>query len=376
MRELNKTNPGYTDLRWQMLVTVSGAALLASLGGAVAAEANDHPSVWLELGGRLERVDGRQELFLPDFTRLNADTDVFSPLSAAETQRSPRYSVGGEARLSFQPNMSDWVFSAAIRFGRSNSSRLVHQQKHATPVPLRFDFGTSAAYVRRYHTSFFDTQTMARESHMILDFQVGKDVGLGLFGAGNSSLSFGIRVAQFNVASRADLYAVPNIYYGTGFANALHAHRTFYEAHGNIRSSFQGIGPTVSWNASAPLAGDEHDASLDIDWGINAAVLFGRQKTYGSQSSAGTYYQKYGLGRYRATALYARLTNISRQNSVIVPNVGGFAAISYRLPSAKISLGYRVDGFFGAMDSGIGSRVKSDRSFYGPFATISVGLGG
>jgi hypothetical protein len=61
---------------------------------------------------------------------------------------------------------------------------------------------------------------------------------------------------------------------------------------------------------------------------------------------------------------------------VIVPNIGGFAGLSVRFPNAKVSLGYRADAFFGAMDGSIDVRKTYDRDFYGPFATISIGLGG
>ena len=42
------------------------------------------------------------------------------------------------------------------------------------------------------------------ESHDVLDFQAGKDVGLGIFGArGSSLLSVGIRIAQFTSRTNA-----------------------------------------------------------------------------------------------------------------------------------------------------------------------------
>jgi hypothetical protein len=61
---------------------------------------------------------------------------------------------------------------------------------------------------------------------------------------------------------------------------------------------------------------------------------------------------------------------------VTVPNVGGFAALSYRFTNAKISAGYRADFFFGAKDSGLETRTTADVGFHGPFATISFGIGG
>jgi hypothetical protein len=59
-----------------------------------------------------------------------------------------------------------------------------------------------------------------------------------------------------------------------------------------------------------------------------------------------------------------------------VPNLGGFAGMSLKFPNAKVSLGNRADFFFGAMDAGIDTRHTDDMNFHGPFAKISVGLGG
>jgi hypothetical protein len=65
-----------------------------------------------------------------------------------------------------------------------------------------------------------------------------------------------------------------------------------------------------------------------------------------------------------------------RTRSVTVPNLGAFAGLSFVYTNAKISFGYRADVFFGAMDEGVDARHSKDAGFYGPFAKISVGLGG
>ena len=62
--------------------------------------------------------------------------------------------------------------------------------------------------------------------------------------------------------------------------------------------------------------------------------------------------------------------------TVTVPNVGGFAGMSFQFSSAKVSLGYRADFFFDAMDGGIDARKSATLGFYGPFASVSVGFGG
>lgn len=42
----------------------------------------------------------------------------------------------------------------------------------------------------------------------------------------------------------------------------------------------------------------------------------------------------------------------------------------------KMNAGYRADLFFHAMDGGIDTRKSENVGFYGPFASVSVGLGG
>jgi hypothetical protein len=61
---------------------------------------------------------------------------------------------------------------------------------------------------------------------------------------------------------------------------------------------------------------------------------------------------------------------------VTVPNLGGFAGFSWQTSNAKVALGYRADFFFGAMDGGLDARKAETIGFYGPFASVSVGLGG
>jgi len=69
-------------------------------------------------------------------------------------------------------------------------------------------------------------------------------------------------------------------------------------------------------------------------------------------------------------------TPINRARTVIVPNLGGFAGLSFLYSNAKVSFGYRADFFFGAIDGGVDAAKKENRGFYGPFASVSVGIGG
>jgi hypothetical protein len=69
-------------------------------------------------------------------------------------------------------------------------------------------------------------------------------------------------------------------------------------------------------------------------------------------------------------------TSITRSRSAVVPNLGGYLGASARYNNARISLGYRADFFFNAMDGGQDTAKKYNRGFYGPYLNVSLGLGG
>ena len=198
MSELITNRLVHNDIRLQLLTTVSALAICGSIytGDAAHARDTDHPTVWIELGGQFERVESEQDAFLPPF--LTAEPRPgFETESPASRQRPPRYALGGEAKFVLAPNDSDWLFSAAIRFGRSNNGRHLHQQTTQRVQPGGLNFaGTAPLYANL--TAFGDTDTAHAESHAIADFMVGRDVGVGLWGRGASSVfSFGVRFAQF-----------------------------------------------------------------------------------------------------------------------------------------------------------------------------------
>ncbi len=257
-------------------------------------------------------------------------------------------------------------------------------------------FQRPPAIVLGYHgplaAKFAKTKMTADESHLVLDFQAGKDVGLGLFG-GSSQINLGVRFAQFDNKSNITLNSDPDwqrqykyaptfwwgifpgirdikFWGGEGYHNrnaGLQAQR-----------SFRGIGPTLSWNGSSPFAGDREDGELLFDYGANLAVLFGRQRAKVAHQTSGNYHSidLYGYGQrgqHIQTALTA--TAHTRSRSVVVPNVGGFAGITYRVHDFKLSAGYRADFFFNAMDGGNDARRSEKIGNYGPFASDQCRIG-
>jgi iron complex outermembrane receptor protein len=373
MSELMMRDNCSTTSRWQLLVTVSAAALTSSLWSydVEAADDSDRPTVWIELGGQLERVDTTQTLFAPSF--FGATRSVLqAPM--LDSQQRPAYGFGGEGKIMFAPESSDWVFTAVVRYGRSNGSRHLH---HESPAQIP---SANAANVSS-RLFFGDGQTRFNESHYVLDFKADRDVGLGIFGSGSSSVvSVGVRYAQFNSSSNVTLHARPYDHptHNAKYPAKYNRHFSNYTAVLQASRSTHAIGPSLSWDASVPLVRPDERATLDLDWGLNAAVLFGRQKSQiHHQTSRYRYdFVWFGSPPYPQMSRSVQVHDPNRSRSVTIPNVGGFAGVSLKFPNAKVALGYRADFFFGALDDGIDEAKKTNVGFYGPFATISVGLGG
>ncbi len=107
-------------------------------------------------------------------------------------------------------------------------------------------------------------------------------------------------------------------------------------------------------------------------------MLFGRQRAHVHYQTTGAYHTAKYVGPHytpRKTVSHTN-TNFVRARTVVVPNIGGFAGLSFRYANAKVSFGYRADLFFHAMDGGIAARKSENVGFYGPFANVSVGIGG
>jgi len=392
MSELTN-NSDCNAMRRLLLSSVSATTLLASAYAAGVAHAasgdQDRPTVWIELGGQAESLTGEGDAFVPAFLAANPNASIlWEGKSPIDAQKSPLFHFGEEGKLTFQPKASDWVFSASIRYGRSGGSSEVDHQTNRL-FYVSYSYGAP-----KYHENprgidkFSDTHVQRLESHSILDFSAGKDVGMGLFGRGSSStINFGVRFAQFTSKTTFDVRARPEVEfkyanlanYGQPGVSFQFPYYHTYHATAQTTRSFHGIGPSLSWNASTPVIGSVQDGELTLDWGANAAVLFGRQKSHLKHQE----YHRYVSWQFAANGgqnYHSPYPVVSgghdSMRSVAVPNAGGFAGVSYRYSDAKLSVGYRADFFFGAIDGGIDKRKSETLGFYGPFATLSIGLGG
>ena len=396
---------------------------------------NGRPPLWVELGGSFSNLSDASQTFAPSFLSVYAPNGLKSPLSV---EQAPHYGFDEEAKVSFQPDSSEWVISAAIRYGRSAANAKAHQQFQNAGEPVKispanipptfasfFPQGKYQTFYPTAHFKFADALAHQSETHSIMDFEAGKDVGLGLIGPeGSSIVSVGIRLAQFT--SRSDIYfnGQPDLRYPTApitnfagkyqFYNNTRVRFHNYSALARNEESFHGLGPKLDWNASTSVSGNEADGEITVDWGANFAVLFGRQRAQGShQSTVRSYYLKnwsrdfsglatngrfkkvvpgrfvnYQLcscgalpggpldGKVPPTNHHTNMAAHNRSRMVAVPNLGGFIGLSMKYRNAKVSFGYRADEFFGAMDGGIDTQKSENRGFFGPYAKISIGVGG
>jgi iron complex outermembrane receptor protein len=344
---------------------------------------NGKPPLWIDLGGEFAMLEDSQQALAPPFFSM-----LTKPMTAPISfQHPPGASLDYDAKLTFQPDGSDWVFSAAVRYGRTTRNNHMHQQLPPYPPFLEYYLG-QPLYVKPEFAPYLDAFVSSKETHAVFDFAVGKDVGLGMFGLdGSSVISGGVRVAQFSQSSGFSIHSDPEYVFHKLGAKYKYKDAATEEA----KRSFHGAGPSVSWNASTPVVDSSN--GINFDWGANGAILIGRQ-------TARTPHQTQGSGICQAYHLtkpahcpigaltfagsfanhyhsqYQRSANSNRRRMVVVPNIGAFAGLSWRYSNAKVSFGYRVDEFFGAMDGGIDTRRSENTGFFGPFANISIGFGG
>src|SRR6185437_8000094 len=156
---------------------------------------------------------------------------------------------------------SDWNFSASVQYGRSSRKQYRHEENRAgaylnPPIHFEYIYGTAGII-----NQTADYSAKSNESHAIVDFAVGKDVGLGLWKQSVSSqISFGVRFAQFTAKSSINLRGDPYPhrsgfkYFTPSHASIpFNAFRQYYKATPEMSRSFRGWGPSISWNGSVPV---------------------------------------------------------------------------------------------------------------------------
>ncbi|HEY1415428.1 MAG TPA: hypothetical protein VGF42_06040 [Caulobacteraceae bacterium] len=276
----------------------SAIALIATAGLAGAAHAQDTGGFWLQFAGGINFDSGGGLDTLP------ADT------LAGDQRIKPNDDWDVDAKIGYQPHGSPWSFALGVKYGRTfGRSR---------------DFAGTSAY-----GSYLKTHATTNVSHAIVDFEVGRDVGMG---HGPTTVGLGVRYAHF----AGNTHGSFTTSYPTG--------EGFFSSSGTLQINRRTniVGPRIFVNSSFPIS----TSHFAVGWGGDAAVLFGTTSVDGSAI--------FNDGDVAFSG--------SRSESVTVPNVGAHLSLDYHMPGtpAMISLGYRVDAYFGAMDGGVDVERKVD----------------
>ena len=179
-----------------------------------------------------------------------------------------------------------------------------------------------------------------------------------------------IRTLQFR---RGPISAMSHLTALVGYSYTV---PTFYQYPliGEAERSFNGVGPSLSWTASAPCWQCRSMANCRSIGASMARFCWQTKERRCSHQTTEAYYLSASLhsnahrvcNRYRPTYVPISSTSDRSQRRVTVPNLGGFAGLSARYADAKISLGYRDDIFLSAMDTGIDARKTCEPQLQRP----------
>ena len=352
----------------------------------------------VELGGQVQQHDAPYGTVTPTFV------DAFSAtVDPTQTQhRDLDWGDGREVKLTYRPMGSPWTFTTAARYGRTNGGTgMIHVDEVAGPaacgqdrallviarefcdptyeIPGYPDIDLYAPEFIVTPMNWSDASINTREEHEVVEFGVGRDVGIGLVGGGESSLAFAVRRASFESLTHATMAGIPNMVIPEGWvlAGRLSTHDRYGSTY-DARREFEGIGPMVSWDAAAPLFGNEDSGHVDLDWSMSGGVLFGKQETAATGSEeSGHFSGSYYLPPSASGTLTTAPRNIApRETSVSVPVVDVSLGLAYEIQRIKVGVGYRWERYFNVLDAGFEEEEAYDRTISGPYFKLAIGFGG
>ncbi len=230
MSELMNIKNSERGFRRQLLTTVSAVAASSPICSPCTRRRQPMATPTVQRSGLSSAVRRRTHQpgqgavyhYAPDFlSKFSTSSILQQKLTPTEAQSPSPFSFGEEGKISFQPDDSDWVFQASVRYGRSSNKKDVHHQtdkvhyqsfQSGRPVPNGGRWRIPPNMLTQ--ENFVDTMANHDERHAIMDFTVGKDVGLGLFGRGGSStFNIGVRIAQFSSRASVDMRARPDAHW-------------------------------------------------------------------------------------------------------------------------------------------------------------------
>jgi outer membrane receptor protein involved in Fe transport len=333
----------------------------------------------IELGGQVQYDDMPYETIRPGFE--SAFPSAIDPTAAQH--RKPNTGDGREVKVTYRPEGGSWSLTAGYRYGRVNTGAT---RVHSTvigdtgcAVGYPFDFACDPSYKNGKYIlhvkDWSDSAASTRENHKIVDFAVGKDVGLGA--VQHSTLSASLRYAEFKSTTDTFMAGLPDWNVPDYWVFAKYSTFDRYRSDLTTDRQFKGMGPAASWEAGFPLVGNDQNGHVNLDWSVSAGVLFGKQKvTIKGRDEVWTGSENYELHYPPLPNYTVTPVAIERAKSVSVPVVDLSLGLSYDIQRIKVGAGYRWERYFNVLDTGFDTRKADDRTIDGPYFKIAVGFGG
>ncbi len=255
------------------------------------------------------------------------------------------YNLSGE--ITYQPAGTPWNFGVAVKYGRTRAGNRAHNFEHTATI-----FYNGNQY--HYNTDQ-QLKNQAVTEHYSVDFEVGHDFGVGLFGPGNTNAGFGVRYAHFNstvtgsfaTQSRYFISSSSGSHFGT--RNKLRAGRF------TTRRATDAVGPRLFVKTVSPIPGLN---GFSIGAGAGVAMLYGKQNIHTTIDMT--------------SGAYAAIANRSKSRGI--PNADGFVQLNWTAPNSgfTVGVGYKIDAYFTVMDGGFRSTSQVDSVEHGPYLDVSV----
>jgi hypothetical protein len=324
----------------------------------------------VELGGSIARIHADNEIYRAPFESAFAMPGL--PYPAAAQGEDLDWGDGREIKVTYA-RTDGWKISAAYRRAETNGT-----SGHALKARSAGGYvigDSDPKYYSQGKYNYSDTRVRNAEDHALVDFTVGKDIGLGVIAKSTSAVSLGVRIAQFHSTTSGYVNGIPNYYvHPTDAIKYDMTHDTFRSTFDASRS-FKGAGPVLSWEASMPLWGADDTGTAALDLGASAGVLFGTQRTHVETTASGKHSIMSAAGKYDTVTNYPDVSS-QREKTASVPSLQLNLGLSYAIDRFKLSTGYRVERYFDVLDTGLQQRQTSDRTTDGPYFKIAVGFGG
>ena len=334
-----------TSARGTLLTGASALALSISGYSAQAQfvlPATNTPSPWTVWVEGASFQTGGGGMNLPSLPGLNAPFMTVGPKGGWEGAAGFDYNVQGA-----------WHFVFDIRYGKSRTAN----NSSSSSSSSSFHTTIFKTFFSSHNSSSNSQSAWERESHLVADFMVGHDVGLGTT---TGQWQVGIRVADLSAKAWVQQSATTSSSFFSTYLGVPFVHPLFGSvstsstetATGTFNSRFFGAGPRLAVTGSVPI-----QASWSIDYEGGIAGLIGDRSF-----------------NYNVTVTPGAAFSGSNNTYGMVFNADGWAGLSYAFTrQLKMTAGIRADYYADALTTYnfAGGFTNVDRLYWGPFLRLT-----